>query len=153
MRRFRFDLEQVLELRRWSEREKELELGRLVGECLRLQQGADQREQQARSIFLERGDGFNLERLALIEAYGARMREEKQQMLRELGEREEERESARQDFLRASRDRKVLEKLKERKAQEYNKRLMALEQRELDEIGSNRAARKLNIPASEDPEE
>lgn len=141
MQRFRFKLESILELRKWEEREKEIALGRIVGECVNLRRQIDERSMQERETFLRRGSSFDLELLAEIELFGLRMRTERRELTRRLEIKEAEREQAQKEFLEASRRRKVLDKLKEKKGEAFRKVELAAEQRLLDEIGSSLATR------------
>ncbi len=141
MKRFRFKLESLLELRRWEEREKEIALGRIVGECVNLRRAIDDRTRQERETFLNRSGQFDLELLSEIELFGSRMRTERRELSEVLRKKEIEREKAQKLFLEASSRRKVLDKLKEKKGEAFRRLETAAEQRLLDEIGSNLSAR------------
>jgi flagellar FliJ protein len=52
-------------------------------------------------------------------------------------------EEARRIYLEASRDRKILDKLKERRQREYHKKMLAEEVKMLDDISGGSAARRL----------
>ncbi len=141
MKRFRFKLESLLQLRQWEEREKEIALGRVVGECLNLRRAIDDRTRQEREIFLDRSGQFDFELLSEIELFGQRMRSEQLELSEKLRKKEIERERAQKVFLEASSRRKVLDKLKEKKGEAFRRLEIAAEQRLLDEIGSNLSAR------------
>jgi flagellar protein FliJ len=141
MKRFRFELEPILELRQWEERQKEIVLGKIVGECVALNRQIMERRMQERNAFMQRSGTFDLELLASVEDYGLRMRTEERLLSSRLEKKEKERQQAQQSFLEASRRRKVLEKLKERKSDAFRRNQLALEQRLMDEIGSSLSAR------------
>ncbi|ADK80693.1 flagellar export protein FliJ [Sediminispirochaeta smaragdinae] len=141
MKRFQFALESILELRQWEERQKEIDLGKIIGECVTVRRQIEERTMQERQSFLDRRDGFDLEELLEIEHFGRRMRCERQELSIRLEDLEAKRAEAQEEFLEASRKRKVLEKLKERKAEIHRKQELAVQQRSLDEIGSSLSVR------------
>jgi flagellar FliJ protein len=141
MKRFRFKLESLLELRRWEEREKEIALGRLVGECVNLRRAIDDRNRQEHETFLNRTGPFDFELFSEIELFGRRMRTERLELSEKLRKKEIEREKAQKVFLEASSRRKVLDRLKEKKSEAFRRLEIAGEQRLLDEIGSNLSVR------------
>lgn len=105
-------------------------------------QASDRRAYHAGATkFLDRRDGFDLEELLEIEHFGRRMRCERQELSIRLEDLEAKRAEAQEEFLEASRKRKVLEKLKERKAEIHRKQELAVQQRSLDEIGSSLSVR------------
>jgi len=141
MKRFQFALESILELRQWEERQKEIDLGKIIGECVTVRRQIEERTMQERQSFLDRRDGYDLEELLEIEHFGRRMRCERQELSIRLEDLEAKRAEAQEEFLEASRKRKVLEKLKERKAEIHRKQELAVQQRSLDEIGSSLSVR------------
>ncbi|WP_020612480.1 flagellar export protein FliJ [Sediminispirochaeta bajacaliforniensis] len=141
MKRFQFALESILELRQWEERQKEINLGKIIGECVTVRRQIEERTMQERQSFLDRREGFDLEELLEIEHFGRRMRCERQELSIRLEDLEAKRAEAQHEFLEASRKRKVLEKLKERKAEIHRKQELAVQQRSLDEIGSSLSVR------------
>jgi flagellar protein FliJ len=138
MRRFIFPLQQVLNLRIWEEREKEIALGRVVSERVQLEKQIEDRRRREQEVFLHRPEGFDMQLLSGIEQFGLRMRSERKELSRRLEETRREEEEARKLFLEVSRKRKVLDKLKERKEESYRKLALKDEQKALDELGGNR---------------
>jgi flagellar FliJ protein len=140
MKRFRFNLEKVLELRRYEERRWELKLGEVTGRCVSINRRIKERTEDRRRIFEQRrlggSEGFADFRAA--DRYAERMDQERQRLSRELESCEREREEVRQGFLEASRRRKVIERLKERKEQHYYRQQRKEEQKELDDIAGGR---------------
>lgn len=137
MRRFEFNLEKVRRLREHEEHERELELGEITSRCVRSQKEIRRRQEEKQRLLGGRSFATGgLAAYAAAEAYGQRLDREMGELRRELEELERERGEAQQRFMEASRKRKVLEKLKEKKLERHHREQRKEEQRELDEIGS-----------------
>ena len=119
MRRFQFRLERFLELRRWKEREWELALAKILGECLlmekRITEIAEEIGTSLLSVFVS-GTRIDIEAMARRELYVQRLAVERERTKVTLAERRVELEKVRARYLEAAKDRKVLDKLKERRA-------------------------------------
>jgi flagellar FliJ protein len=143
MKRFRFELEQILELRAWREREAEIELGRAVGVLTaveqKIQSVAASRSNAASCRF---ASGNGSEEILRYDLYIRRLDAERDRLLKEAAEAELKVETSRQAFLEASRERKVFDKLKEKRRREYRRVLLAEETKTLDDIACASAARK-----------
>ncbi|HTO24038.1 MAG TPA: flagellar export protein FliJ [Spirochaetia bacterium] len=144
MRRFQFRLERFLELRRWKEREWELKLARAQGECLLLENRIRQiGEEIGASRLAQFSDGrrVDVEAMARRELYVQRLAVERERAQVTLVEKRREMEKVRVGYLEASRDRKVLDKLKERRSEEYYDRQLDEEYKAVDDLASSAAAR------------
>ena len=139
MHRFHFSLDGLLRIREYHEHQRELELGRATAryEQVLSQMRALQAERQETS---EEMRGTDLSSrlshghyLALIE-----------QTLEELEERRRSLEAARNEALgeytEAHKERKVIDNLRERRSREHYRKEARHADRELNEIGSIRAA-------------
>jgi flagellar FliJ protein len=137
MRRFRFSLENILELREHLEREAELALGRAVGELaaienrlrelalLKLRAREEHRDPPAENL----ADYYrNRDR------YIRRLDQTKEELLQQAAQAQARVEEARTSYLEASRERKVLDKLKEKQAAAYRKESFAAEVKTLDDM-------------------
>ena len=145
MRRFQFRLERFLELRRWKEREWELKLARAQGECLLLENRIRQiGEEIGASRLAQFSDGrrVDVEAMARRELYVQRLAVERERAQVTLVEKRREMEKVRAGYLEASRDRKVLDKLKERRSVEYYDRQLDEEYKAADDLSSSAAARR-----------
>jgi flagellar FliJ protein len=147
MRRFHFSLEHILRIREHKEREWELKLASITGTCLTI-------ENEINRLASERMANFRMEQPRReLDIYGMQMRENYMfrldrrisELQRTLAEREEERKEIQKDYLKASRERKVLSKLKEKKADEYYKEQLKEEMKALDEIGNHQQFRKAQV--------
>jgi flagellar FliJ protein len=152
-RRFEFRLERVLEYRRRVEEQAQAELGRL--EMARAQAEGERRaldrrraEAQEQHRELHRGEldliGENLQRLFIREL--DRRVAAKLDEIRRLAESIE---GQRAEVVRTARDRRVMEQLRERAYARYLEEQMRLEQRFLDEIGTQAFVRERILSAAE----
>jgi flagellar FliJ protein len=150
MEPFLFRLAAVLRLRCAARDERRSELGRALraAEVLREQQGkiaAELTENQAAARRLMQrqttGDGISVDSLLntnrhalVLKAQLAQLGKQQQQIAAEITKRQAA-------LVEADRDVRVLEKLQEKQQGEHDTRVLAAEQRELDEIAVLRAFR------------
>ena len=142
MRPFTFSLEKVLNLRKFHEDEAKIELGRATGILAEL-------EGRILSIGRERARAADAQfspenSAAMIQQYMyylLRLDNTKEQLLKEAAMAELKVEEARNVFFEASRERKVLDKLKEKRQKEYHKEMLAGETRTLDDISAGAPVR------------
>ena len=122
MRRFQFRLERFLDLRRWKEREWEIALSKILGECLliesRITEIGEEIGSSRLAVFTD-GPRVDVEAMARRELYVQRLVVERERARVTLEEKRREMEKVRAKYLEASKERKVLDKLKERRAGEY----------------------------------
>ena len=141
MRRFNFKLEKVLRLRENREQETKLELGKAIGVLSAL-------ELRIKNIALEKiaasqnRFSSNFFEIHSMDLYILRLDQTKEILLKEAALAELEVEKARTIYLEASRDRKIISKLKERQEQEYRHNMNLEEIKAIDDISSGIAARK-----------
>ncbi len=144
MRKFQFNLEKILELRKYDEQQWELKLGQATGRCNSLNREIESRKASRREIFEKRHlDSGDMRMFLYAENYTHRMDQEIVELREELKKAEAERQKLQEKFLEASKKRKILDKLKERQQQAYYKHEQKQEQKTLDEISSARYAREL----------
>lgn len=122
MKRFRFRLERLLEIRAFRERQWLARLAEASGHFARV--GREIRDNAAarRGAFdleARRGSQLDLEMLTYRERYLSRLSAENRRLQEELEQRRRRREEVQKSYLEASRERKILDKLKERRAAEY----------------------------------
>lgn len=145
MRRFRFRLERFLDLRRWKERERELALAKVLGEVMLLEKRiAEIGELIAGSLFGEfrRENRIDVQAMARRELYAQRLARERESRREELAVKRGELDEARARYLEASKDRKVLEKLRERREKEYYEQALDEEYREVDDLNTASSTRQ-----------
>ena len=141
MRRFNFKLEKILKLRLNRERETEIELGKRVGILaaleLRIKNIAEEKVQAAKNRF-----SGSFSQIRSYEFYILRLDQTRDSLLKEAALAELEVEKAREIYLEASRDRKILSKLKERQEKEYRRSVNLEEIKIIDDLSSGRVARR-----------
>lgn len=138
MKRFEFPLEQILRLREYEEREAELELGRVTGECERLRReirglsdtGRLTAESHVGTMAHDVSYRFGEERYLL------RLQRRAKELQENLAVWEERLEEARERFREARKQREVLSRLKERKASHHKAEVQKEQQRVLDEASA-----------------
>jgi flagellar FliJ protein len=146
MRRFRFALEKVLELRRYKEREWELKLAKITGECQLLKQEIQARtDELVRSMQACAQPGrmvVDMQNRWVHELFMLRLKQEREHLSDELELQESKRQEVQEKYFAASRERKVIEKLKERKAAEYMDMQKKEEIKQIDDINNSRYRRE-----------
>jgi flagellar protein FliJ len=145
MRRFQFRLERFLELRRWKEREWEIALAKVLGECLLLEKRigeiAAEIAASMLSVFVA-GGRVDIEAMSRRELYVQRLARERERTRETLVERRKELEKVRAKYLEAARDRKVLDKLKERRSEEYYEGQIDEDFKTIDDLNTAAAHRR-----------
>ena len=142
MRRFSFKLEKILRLRENREKETEIELGKAVGILsaleLRIKNIALEKVQAAKNRF-----SGSFSQMRNYEFYIMRLDQTRDALLEAAAKAELEVEKAREIYLEASRDRKIISKLKERQEKEYQRNVNLEEIKIIDDISGGRSARKI----------
>ena len=139
MRRFQFRLERFLELRRWKEREWEIALAKILGECLLLENRIREIGEligQSRLAVFQTGSRIDVQAMARRELYVQRLAVERERRKVTLAEKRVEQERVRARYLEAAKERKVLDKLKERRSDEYYHRQLDEEFRTIDDLNT-----------------
>jgi len=131
MKRFSFNLEKVLTLRKFREQETEIELGKAIGVLSEIERNIRTvAEERARAGNQFSGNGAMIRSYMM---YNARLDLQKEHLLEEAARAEFKVEAARNIYIEASRERKVLDKLKDKRESEYRKMVLAEETKALDD--------------------
>ena len=139
MKSFRFSLEKVLEYRRDIEEEWEIQLARVNGEYNKILADISVIDLDARSA-LDGSSAASGEDAHKWGLYRWRLESRKSQLLSSLAAKEVEKERIRKKFLEATRDRKIISRLKDKKLEEYRKYLNKEEIKRLDDLSAAKAA-------------
>jgi flagellar FliJ protein len=142
MKRFQFRLERFLDLRRWKEREWEIALAKILGECLLLENRITEIGTEigaSRLAVFTDGARVDVQAMARRELYVLRLAQERERAQVRLVEKRKEMEKVRAKYLEASKERKVLDKLKERRAGEYYDRQRDEEFKTVDDLNTSAA--------------
>ncbi|MDR2518872.1 MAG: flagellar export protein FliJ [Spirochaetaceae bacterium] len=134
MKRFAFGLEKVLGLRRHRERETETALGKAVGALTALEQRINSAAAERARVSAHPPEARDI---PAFDRYILRLEHEKAAFLQEKARAEQKAEEARQVYLEAARDRKIIDKVKERRRGEYCKRTAREETKILDDLASS----------------
>ncbi|MDR0601706.1 MAG: flagellar export protein FliJ [Treponema sp.] len=143
MKRFHFSLEKVLRLRTYREQEAELELGRAVGALTavenRIKEAAREKQNAAGARFLQ---SHGAPEIINYNNYILRLEQETGRLLEDAAKAELVVEEKRAAYIEASRDRKVLDKLREKRERENRKDMLAEETGILDDVSGGKGARE-----------
>jgi len=151
MKRFDFNLQRILSLREYREKEWEIKLGEITGRCVSLSRKIEDRirnRQAALRTWHETGSN-DVFYAAYMEEYMQRLSIEQIRLEDELEEAEVRRAEVQQKYLEASKERKVLENLKDKRRQEYYKEQLKTEFRNVDEMNTSAALRKMRQSAGD----
>ena len=144
MKRFKFNLEKALKLREHHEKETKIDLGRAIGALTQIEQAINATTAERSAAAAERfSAGFSVSDILTFDHYVQRLDATKVQLTREAEKASALVEDARGVYLEASRDRKVLSNVKERREKEYHKDMLVEETKALDDIASGSKFRRL----------
>jgi flagellar FliJ protein len=144
VKRFHFDLEKVLELRLYREQETEIELGRAIGALTAIENRiADLARERIKAGEERFSGGYGAAEIRSYDLYILRLDKTRDLLLEEAAQAELKVEEARKVYLEASRDRKVIDKLKEIKQKEHRKTMLTEEVKMLDDISGGSRARTM----------
>jgi flagellar FliJ protein len=144
VKRFKFGLQKVMEFRQFREQEAKNELGRAMGVLSAIEYNIKQNALIHSRAVRERFTGIDSDTGADSRAGGLtmlawdnyilRLEQEAQRLMEDAAQAELFVEEKRSLYLEASRELKVMEKLKEKREKEYRKEVFAAETRELDDM-------------------
>jgi flagellar FliJ protein len=156
MRRFAFGLEKVLNLRKYREQEAKIALGRAISELtgienqlkelalLRVKTVAECLSSPGAASSQDAQSPFDAGYYRNYEFYLQRLDLKKEELLEAAAKAQLKVEEERASYLEASRERKVLDKLREKRAAEYRQVLFAEETKTLDDMAGRRNNNRLN---------
>ena len=139
MKRFIFRLEKVEELRKNHEQEAKTELGRAIGILTKIENNIKRNAAQHSHAAKERFSGINAAdnngavSMLAWDSYIHRLEQEAVRLEEEAARAELVVEEKRNLYLEASRDLKVMEKLKEKREKEHRKEMFTTETSEQDD--------------------
>ncbi|MBN2735448.1 MAG: flagellar export protein FliJ [Spirochaetales bacterium] len=148
MKRFQFPLERVLQMRRHTEREWELRLAEISGECMVIQNNIQFMEKQ-KQLNLEDlakySNQLSFELLQSHQLFADKLVQEIKTKTIMLEQKEKKRQEIQKKYIEASQKRKVLEKLKEKRQDEYYQEELRAAFKEMDDLTTQKYARNLNL--------
>lgn len=143
MRQFQFSLRSILNIRINKEKEWENKLAAITGECSRLQNRINEIKTSRLTLNLDgkRGLGKTLEELKTFELFSRRLNKEEAKLNELLLQKMKEREEVIQGYRKALSERKVIDKLKDKREEDFNSLAKKKEWKNLDDIVSSRYIR------------
>jgi len=145
VKRFHFRLERIFEIRSYRERQWLAKLAAASGLCTRLKREITETGEAARGAFYidsRRGSELDLSMLTYKEQYINRLGQEQRKLKKELEEKMQQRSEVQQKYQEVSRDKKVLEKLKEKRESDYYRQAKLEEFKAVDDLNSSQFVRK-----------
>ncbi|HHU37531.1 MAG TPA: flagellar export protein FliJ [Treponema sp.] len=138
MKRFSFRLEKLLNFRLFREREAEINLGKAISARDALQLELDDIALKRVRTSGERRSQMPLNELLAIEHYITRLDDTKEKLIEKLVMANIEVEKVREKYISATKNRRVLSKLREKKTTEWKKYVLEEEAAILDDISNFR---------------
>jgi flagellar FliJ protein len=133
MKRFRFQFEKLLRIRDFAEDEAKAALGRQIGALneieYRIAETERLREEAAEKRFTK---GNSIVDIDTYNFYIMRLDHEKAALLRDAEEQQKKVDEARAQYIEASREKKIIDKLKEKRLKEYKREIQKAEEAEID---------------------
>ena len=143
MKRFEYRLERLLNLRRHREKEAEVKLGEATSHCAKLNREIlESLEMKGRAFSGQFADDLGFDSLIASHHFMSRMDQQLERKHSQLVVKQLERDEAQQLYMEASRDRKVLDRVKERRKEEHNRERRLEETKQNDDICTGRAGTK-----------
>ncbi len=145
MKRFRFNLEKLHELRKYDERNWELKLGEIVSKCTRMEHRIRDLKERKSIAFCEyQLESHGIDELQISDLFIKRLDSEIQSSLLKLAGYNEEKRKIQEKFVEVSNKRKILDKLKEKEEVVYYKEQELAELKEIDDMSIGIALRNRN---------
>jgi flagellar FliJ protein len=137
MKKFSFQFEKLLRVRAFTEKEAKEALGREIGALnaieTQLAENSLAREQAAQNRFAANN---SLSDIDVHDYYIKRLDTERGRLLKEAELQNKKVDEARETYIEASRENKIIEKLKEKQFAAYKKESQAAEDAEIDELAN-----------------
>lgn len=143
-RRFRFNLQKVLDLREWEEKQAENLLSAKTGECTNCEMAIQEMYRRRRDTFLTRGSvGLDLTVLSVHDTFRLRLGKEIDAQEKRLARLTIEREDLLKAYLETRRRREVVTKLREKQALVFKQAEAKRETLRLDDLNTAAFIRKM----------
>ena len=136
MKRFKFNLEKVLELRQFKEEECKLALGQAVSALNMIENKIKDTAYKRHSAAMERFN--NPADIASWDMFILRLEQEARKLEEQAAQAQIVVDQKRGLYLEASKDLKAMEKLKEKELKEYRKEMFISQMNEVDDITAAR---------------
>lgn len=138
MKKFSFELEEILNIRKFEQQQAETELGKALAEEQKIQNQLDGLAQRQAEIQHEMKGSKNFYDIANASQFYTYARNQRDKLLSELAEAKIVSDSKRETLRKAMQKTDSLEQLKEQQREEYKEELKCREQNEVDNIVTGR---------------
>ena len=143
MKRFRFNLKKLLDLRKYDEKKWEVTLGQIVSKCNAMEYTITNLKSDCREVFFKyKLHGSGIELLQISEMYINKLNYEISQAQLKLQAFLVEKQKIQNKYIEVVNKRKVLDKLKEKEEKKYYKEQTLEEMKEIDDMSIGLALRK-----------
>jgi flagellar FliJ protein len=142
MKRFRFRLQRILDIREQIRDEARQELGRRNAELAQQQRILSELEDELKRLTPGEDGTLTAGELLLTSAYAFRVQQLIEQQLVRVEDARREVVIAHDKYIQANKDAKALEMLKEKRRAEYDHEVLKEEINQLDEVAAQRAGAK-----------
>ena len=139
MKRFVFNMEKILQLRKFREEERKLELGQAISVLNAIENKMKETAVKRHTAAVERFN--NPQDMASWDLYILRLEQEAEKLAEDAAQAEIAVEEKRTLYLEASKDLNAMEKLKEKQQKEYRKEMFKTQMNEIDDITAARLIR------------
>jgi flagellar FliJ protein len=136
MKKFNFNLEKILQLRKFKEEECKLALGQAISILNKIENDILQTAVKKHNAASERFS--NVTEISSWEAYILRLDQEAEKLAEKAAKAELVVEEKRALYMEAQKDLKAMEKLKEKRKKEHRKEIFKYEMNQIDELTSAR---------------
>lgn len=143
MKQFSFNLESILDVRKYHEQEAEIALGRAVGDLTRIERNITAVAGEKARVSSERfALGYGVAEITTFDRYVQRLDATKERLIKDAAQAELKVEAAREVYLEASRNRDALDRVKSDEAAAYRKEIFDEEAKVLDDIAGSAYIRR-----------
>jgi flagellar FliJ protein len=142
MKRFRFRLQRILDIRDQIRDELRQELGRRNQELTHQESVLRGLEDELHGLRIKQDGIITASELVLTGAYALRVQQLIEKQIAKVEEARLAVVEARERYIQANKDAKALEMLKDKKREEYQQELLKEEINQLDEVATQRAGAK-----------
>ena len=145
MKRFAFSMQKILDIREFTERQAQIELGRAVAEVNRINGELEAVAQEKLRMIHQKQQEMTLNDFVVRENYMKRLELTKERLLEELAAAQLVVDEKRAVFTEAMKQRKILSNLREKQYLQYKKDALKIEENSVDDMVTSRHGLKENF--------
>ena len=138
MKRFSFSMQKILDIREFTERQAQIELGQAVAEVNRINEELEAVAQEKLRMIQMNLKSASLNEFLVHENYMKRLELTKERLLQELAAAQLVVDEKREIFAEAMKQRKILSNLKEKQFAQYKKEALVAEDNAVDDLVTSR---------------